>query len=206
MFEQLSDRQRAVLGLVVREYIDSAAPVSSKTVVGQYGLGVSSATIRNEMAFLEDRGFLTHPHTSAGRVPTEGGYRFFVEHLMGEARLSSEDELMIRHQFHQSGLDLEQWAQLAAAVLSRAAHGAALVTSPQVSQCRFKRLDLISIRGSTILLMLVLQEGIVAQRMLSLAQTETEETLNRLANRFNDLFAGSTGDQIGAKVLPMDDL
>jgi heat-inducible transcriptional repressor len=206
MAAALTDRQRAVLGLVVKQYIETAMPVGSKTVVEQFGLGVSSATIRNEMAYLEEQGYLTHPHTSAGRVPTEEGYRFFVEHIMGEARLSPEEEVMIRHQFHQSGLDLDQWARLAAAVLARASHGAALVTAPRAPRCRFKHLELISIRGSTVLLVLVLQEGIVSQRMLSLAQPESEETLQHITNKFNDQMAGLSADQIMARPAPADAL
>lgn len=201
---ELTDRQRAVLGLIVKQYIETAQPVGSKSVVDQYGLGISPATIRNEMAQLEEQGFLTHPHTSAGRVPTEAGYRFFVEHLMGEARLPSEEELMIRHQFHQSVLDLDQWARLAAAVLARVSRGAALVTTLHGPQARFKRLQLISIRGATILLVLVLQEGIVAQRMLALAQPEMDETLTRMTNRLNDHWAGLTADQIAGRPAMLD--
>jgi len=202
----LTDRQRAVLGLVVKQYIESAQPVGSKTVVDQYGLGISSATIRNEMASLEEEGYLTHPHTSAGRVPTEVGYRFFVENIIGEARLPPEEELMIRHQFHQSALDLDQWARLAAAVLARVASVAALVTTPHSLQCRYKRLQLISIHGATVLLVLVLQEGVVAQRMLALAQPETDETLTRVTNQFNDQWGGLTSEQIATRPATLDAL
>lgn len=196
---ELTERQRTVLGLVIKQYIETAAPVSSKAVAEQYGLEVSPATIRNEMAYLEEVGYLTHPHTSAGRVPTAEGYRYFVEHLMGEARLPEEERLMIRHQFHQAGFDLEQWAKLAATVLARVAHSAALVTTPRVSQSRFKHVELISIRDTMALLVLVLQEGIVMERMLALAHPETQETLTRIANKLNELLAGLTADQIAAK-------
>jgi heat-inducible transcriptional repressor len=197
MTGELSDRQRAVLGLVVKHHIDTAQPVGSKNVAELYSLSISSATVRNEMAWLEEHGYLTHPHPSAGRVPTEAGYRFFVEHLMGEARLPLAQQVMIRHQFHQSGLDLDQWAKLAAAVLAHVARGAALVMTPHsAQQCHLRRLDLISIRESLILLVLVMQEGVVAQRMLSLAQAEGQDGLTRAANKFNDLFAGLTTQQI----------
>jgi len=204
MASELNDRQRAVLGLVVKQYIETAQPVGSKAVVDQYGLGVSPATIRNEMALLEELGYLTHPHTSAGRVPTEAGYRFFVEHLMGEARLPAEEELMIRHQFHQSGFDLDQWARLAAAVLAHVARGAALVTTLHGRRVRCKRVQLISIHGAMALLVLVLQEGIVGQRILALAQPESDETLTRLSNRFSDQWAGLTAAEIAAKPLALE--
>ena len=87
MMTEMTPRRRAVLGLVIRSYIENGLPVGSKAFVAGYGLDVSPATIRNEMAALEEMGYLTHPHTSAGRVPTEQGYRFFVEHLLGETEL-----------------------------------------------------------------------------------------------------------------------
>jgi heat-inducible transcriptional repressor len=147
----LSERQQLVLRLVVQEYIKSAVPVSSKSIITDYSVGVSSATIRNEMAMLEELGFLTQPHTSAGRVPTELGYRYFVEKLMGQADLSLEEQRMIRHQFHQSRLDLDQWLRLSAAILAHTAHNASLVTAPKSARCYLKHIELISIRDNLVL-------------------------------------------------------
>jgi heat-inducible transcriptional repressor len=194
--EKLTDRRQAVLGLVVRQYIATATPVSSKTIVEQYGLGVSSATIRNEMAYLEEQGYLTHPHTSAGRMPTEKGYRYFVERLMGEAELPLAEQRTIRHQFHQARLDLEQWMKLAAAVLARTAHSTSLVAAPTVPQCRLKHLELIATHGSRLLLVLVLRGGMVKQQMLTLAHPVAQEELNQVANRLNDLFTSLSADRI----------
>jgi len=194
----LTDRRQAVLGLVVRQYIATATPVGSRTIVEQYGLGISSATIRNEMAYLEEQGYLTHPHTSAGRVPTEKGYRYFVERLMGEAELPLAEQRTIRHQFHQARLDLEQWMRLAAAVLARTAHSTSLVAAPTVAQCRFKHLELIAAHGSQALLVLVLMEGMVKQQVLTLAHPVAQEALHQVANRLNDLFNSLSADQIVA--------
>jgi len=206
--EELTDRRQAVLGLVVRQYIATATPVGSKTIVEQYGLGVSSATIRNEMAYLEEQGYLTHPHTSAGRVPTEKGYRYFVERLMGEAELPLAEQRTIRHQFHQARLDLEQWMKLAAAVLARTAHSTSLVAAPTVAQCRFKHLELIAAYGSRLLLVLVLRGGMVKQQMLILTHPVAQEELNQVANRLNDLLTGLSADQIMAsshRVTPLEE-
>jgi heat-inducible transcriptional repressor len=191
--EELTDRRQAVLGLVVRQYIATATPVGSKTIVEQYGLGVSSATIRNEMAYLEEQSYLTHPYTSAGRVPTEKGYRYFVERLMGEVELPLAEQRTIRHQFHQARLDLEQWMRLAAAVLARAARSTSLVAAPTVSQCRFKHLELIAAHGYRLLLVLVLRGGMVKQQMLTLTHPVAQEELNQVANRLNDLLASLSG-------------
>jgi len=149
---ELSQRCQTVLRLVVREHIRKAAPVSSKMISERYNLGVSAATIRNEMALLEEMGFLKHPHTSAGRVPTEKGYRYFVEKLMGESHLSRDERRTISHQFHQARLELDQWMRLSAAVLAHSAQSASLVTAPKSAQCRVKHLELISIREEMVLL------------------------------------------------------
>ena len=206
--EELTDRRQAVLGLVVRQYIATATPVGSKTIVEQYGLGISSATIRNEMAYLEEQGYLTHPHTSAGRVPTENGYRYFVERLMGEAELPLAEQRTIRHQFHQARLDLEQWMRLAATVLARTAHSTSLVAAPTVAQCRFKHLELIAAHGSRLLLVLVLRGGMVKQQMLALTCPMAQEELNQVTNRLSDLFTGLSADQIAASsylLMPLEE-
>ena len=97
---QLTERQNVILALVIREYVDATQPVGSKRLVEAYNLDYSSATVRNEMAFLTDAGFLHQPHTSAGRTPTEEGYRYFVSQLMGQATLPTHIERTIEHQFY----------------------------------------------------------------------------------------------------------
>ena len=118
--EQLTIRQQDILGILVREYVHTAQPVGSLVITQKYGLSYSSATVRNELAYLEEAGYLSQPHTSAGRVPTEKGYRYFVARLMDEAELPLSERTMIRHQFHQLRMDLDQWMRLAAAVLAHA--------------------------------------------------------------------------------------
>jgi heat-inducible transcriptional repressor len=189
MMDDLTHRQQLILGLVIREYISAAQPVGSKTIE-QYGLGVSSATIRNEMVVLEEHGYLTHPHTSAGRVPTELGYRYFVERLMRESRMPADERRTIRHQFHQVGVDLEQWMRLAASVLARSAQSAAVVTSLRTEQCRLKHLELIAIQETMILLIVVLEGGVVRQQVLTLDEPVNQDTLRQITNRLNDLCSG----------------
>ena len=116
---QPAPRQQRILRAVVHEYIRTAQPVSSDTLVRRYRLGVSSATVRNDLAALEDLGPLTHPHTSAGRIPTQHGYRYFIGSLMGDSRLGQSEQMMVRHQFHQVHLDTAEWSRLAASVLAR---------------------------------------------------------------------------------------
>lgn len=193
--DDLTSRQQLILALVIREYISAAQPVGSKTLES-YGLGVSSATIRNEMAVLEERGYLAQPHTSAGRVPTEQGYRYFVERLMRESQLPLNEQRTIRHQFHQVGVDLEQWMRLAASILAHTAQSASVVTSIKTEQCRLKHLELISIRETMVLLIIVLEGGMVRQQMLALDEAMNQDTLTQAANRLNDLCVGASVQRV----------
>jgi heat-inducible transcriptional repressor len=199
----LTPRRQQILGILVRKHIETAMPVSSRSVSVHPDLGVSSATVRNEMAYLEEHGYLTHPHTSAGRVPTEKGYRYFVEQLMVDVSLPLEERLMIEHQFHQAQLDLNQWMRLAATVLAHSSHGAAIVASPQLYRCRFKHLELIATHGTLVLLILVLQEGLVKQQMLSTDRPRGQEDLSRVSRYLNDVFAGLEADEIRYQLLPL---
>src|SRR5512136_638848 len=99
--DELTPRQEKILNIIVRDYVSSVMPVSSERVLQDLGLSISSATVRNDMAVLEEMGYIDHPHTSAGRIPTTKGYRYFVERLMGQAELPLAERLTIQHQFHQ---------------------------------------------------------------------------------------------------------
>ena len=194
---ELTSRQETILGLVVREYTANKVPVSSKGLVHKYSLKMSSATARAEMATLESMGFLAHPHTSAGRMPTEAGYRYFVQRLIGDTQLPLDEQRTIRHQFHQARLDVEQWMKLAAAVLAHVSQSAALVTAPHMRQSRFKHLELISTQGRLVLLVLVLGSGQVMQQMLTLAEPLTQDKLSQAAIRLNIACDGLSTREIG---------
>jgi heat-inducible transcriptional repressor len=203
---EMTPRRQAVLGLVIRAYVERGQPVGSQAFVRSYGLDISPATIRNEMAALEELGFLTHPHTSAGRIPTEAGYRYFVEHLLGETELPVSEQHMIRHQFHQAHVELDQWVRLAVAVLAHTTRKAALATPPRSQESRFKHVELISLRDSVILLVLVLVGGTVKQQMLTLDHSIDQEALSRLSNLLSDRFKGLRLAQIAARLGSLPDL
>lgn len=202
---EMTDRRRRILELVVREYINTAQPVGSEAL-SRLQLGVSSATIRNELAALEEGGYLRHPHTSAGRIPTEKGYRYFVESLMDELELTPVEQRMISHQFHQVTLDVDQWMRLSAAVLAHTSHAAALVTAPRSIHARFKHIELIEIGDNTAMLVLVLQEGTVKQQMLNLPGPVQQDELRYIANRLNAQFGGQTAAYIRALSSGLSDL
>jgi heat-inducible transcriptional repressor len=186
MTRAFTERRQIILKLVVQEFVETATAVSSDMLVRKYGLAISSATVRNEMAALEELGYLTHLHTSAGRVPTDAGYRFFVEHLMEPRPLSAEERRAIRSQFSQVRGELDQWIQLGAAILARTAQNASVITPPQAYQSRFKHLELIAIYETTVLLVLVLHDGTVRQQTMTLETPHTQEDLRRIALRINE--------------------
>jgi heat-inducible transcriptional repressor len=191
--------------MVIHTYVATAQPVSSKSLLEKGMLSVSSATIRNEMAELEELGYLTHPHTSAGRVPTDKGYRYFVEHLLGDVELPLDERNTIRHQFHQAKLEMSQWMHLAAAVLARSSRAAALVTAPQLDVPRVRRLELISTQSHLVLLVLVFQGGTVRQRMLMLREPMDQEALSQAAARLNALFGGADSKAIQSRQVELSD-
>ena len=203
MIDKLSDRQKLILKLVVREYVALATPVGSRTLSENYDLGVSPATVRNEMARLEELGYLMQPHTSAGRMPTDRGYRYFVEQLMSEVDLSLPERRMIQHQFHQARQEVGQWMELAAAVLAHTVHGAALVTAPQMSESRFKHIELIHVHGLTALLVLVTRTGVVRQEVLTLTRPLSQALLSRAAQSINEKLNGLTANGIDLFLLEL---
>jgi heat-inducible transcriptional repressor len=190
---ELTERRQLILKLVVQEFVASALPVASKVLVERYLPGYSSATIRNELAALEELGYLTHRHTSDGRIPTDAGYRYYVENLMERTPLSPAEQRTIRHQFYQVRSEqVDQWIHLAGAVLARTSQNASVVTPPRSFQARLKHTELIGIHDSTALLILVFHDGSVKQQTLALETARSQEELRRLSSRLNERCADAT--------------
>ena len=196
---ELSNRQAELLSLIVRAYNEKPEPVSSKLLVDSYEIGVSSATVRNEMAKLEEMGYITAPHTSAGRVPTVQGYRYVVRELLDSNSLALSDTHYIERKFGELPAVLEQWMRQAATVLARTAQTASLVTPPIATTSKFKHLELISIQGRLSLMVLVLEGGTVHQRMLTLAEPVTQAVLSETANYINSICKELSANQIRMK-------
>jgi heat-inducible transcriptional repressor len=202
----LTERQKQILALVIRDYIETAQPVGSQRLVEVYDLTFSSATVRNEMSALTEMGYLRQPHTSAGRVPSEEGYRYFVGQLMGNTDLPVPTKRMIVHQFYQAGTDIERWMRLAASVLAHQSQGASVVTSPHSDTPIFKHIELISTRGRQVLMVLVMANGEIRQQMLTLAEPITQEQLSAVAQQLNILYQGLTINGIQAASAQMEAL
>jgi len=203
---ELTDRQKTLLILIIRDYIDTAQPVGSKRLVEHYQLNLSPATIRNEMSALTEMKYLRQPHTSAGRIPTEEGYRYFVSRMMYQAELPESVQKTISHQFHQSGSDIDQWMTLAASILAHQSQGISIITAPHSETVRFKHIELISTQGRQILMILVLVGGEVNQQILSLSEPVSQERLSQTALRLNGILAGLTVDEMSSLAARSDAL
>jgi len=190
---ELSERQRRILQVIVEEYISTVHPVASENIAARSGLGVKQATVRNEMAELEAAGYITHPHTSAGRIPSDKGYRYFVENLLDNSgNLSNDEQRTIQHQFYQVQRDLDEWMRLSTAVLSRALQNAAIITEPKGPSVLFKQCQLLSLQDRTALLILVTNDGTVRQAVITLDQQRSEDELATVGNKLTALLRGKS--------------
>ncbi|MEW6093833.1 MAG: heat-inducible transcriptional repressor HrcA [Chloroflexota bacterium] len=198
MAPDLTERQRLLLTLIVRDYTETAQPVGSARLVEHFKLDLSTATIRNEMVALTEAGYLRQPHTSAGRVPTEEGYRYFVTHVVYQADLPDAARHTISHQFYQARQDVEQWMPLAASILAHQSRAASLVTAPHTQRARYKHIELIATQGRQVLMVLVMAGGEVSQQLLTLAEPVSQERLSAAANVLNAVCMAKTTEEIAA--------
>jgi len=196
----LDPRSQSILRAVIEEYIRSAEPVGSQTLVDRYRLGLSSATVRNVMAELELAGYLTHPHTSAGRLPTDAGYRVYVESIAPRISLAPVERLMIRHQFGQVEFASEQWFRLAAATIAGATHAAGLATQAKPRSCRLRHVDLVATAPHTASLVLVLAEGSVKQELVPIEEPYEQPELDDIARLLNGQLGGRSARQVANRV------
>ncbi|HEX9037012.1 MAG TPA: heat-inducible transcriptional repressor HrcA [Ktedonobacterales bacterium] len=198
---RLSARKEVILRALVEQYIRTGEPVGSKFLSDRlaaiHGTGYASATVRNELSALEEDGLIQQPHISAGRVPTDLGYRYFVERLMGESQLSIEEQRLIGHQFFQVQRQLDEWVRLTASVMAQALQSAAIITPPRSAVTQIKHFELLSLYESLVLMVLVLEDGSVQQERLALDEPYRQEDLAHIAHRFNELFAGADVETLG---------
>ena len=197
-------RAQLILRAVIEEYVTTATPVGSQALVDRYRLGVSSATVRNILAELELSGLLDHPHTSAGRIPTDAGYRWFVESIIDAAPMPEVEQLMIRHQFGQVEFASEHWFRLAASTIASLTHAAGLATPAKPPSGRVRRVDLVSINDRMASLVVILREGSIKQSLVTLSTGEDQAALTSVAGVLNEIVLDATGDEIEARIARLD--
>lgn len=202
----LSQRKEYILKVIVAEYVSTAQPVGSASVARRREIGVSPATVRSEMAEMERDGYLTHPHTSGGRVPLERGYRYFVDTLMEEAEPDFGARQDILQRFQRLEGEVEQWSRMAAGLLARLAGVAALATPPESQTAQFRHLELILWQDLVALLVLVLQEAQLKHQVISLPHPATQDELTALANKLNQSLARKSPTEIRAQASSLSPL
>ena len=178
----LEERRLAVLRAIVEDYVSTHEPVGSKALVDRHNLGVSPATIRNDMAALEEEGFIAQPHTSAGRVPTDRGYRLFVDRLSGVKPLSSPERRAI-HQFLDGAVDLDDVMSRTVRLLAQITRQVALVQYPSLSRSSVRHVELVALSTTRLIVVLIADTGRVEQRIVDCATPVPEDTLADLRSR-----------------------
>jgi heat-inducible transcriptional repressor len=181
----VSVRRLEILRAIVDEYVATQEPVGSKSIAARSGLGISPATIRNEMAVLEEEGLITHPHTSAGRIPTDLGYRVFVDKLATVKPLSSAERRAIET-FLEGALDLDDVVLRTVRLLADVTKQVAVVQYPSMVKSRVRHVELVALTTSRLMMILITDSGRVEQRVLELANDATEMFLANLRNQINN--------------------
>ncbi len=206
----LEERHRQVLHAVITEYLETAEPVGSRAVARQHGLGLSPATIRNVMADLEDLGYLSQPHTSAGRVPTDDAFRFYVDSGPRDLRLPESDAARLRHQYARAQGGIEQLMEQTSVHLSTLSRMTGVLLAPPLKQTALARINLILLSDDRILAVVVTDAGWATTRTLTVDSPVTDDDLREWSRQLTRRFVGKTFqdifDQLSAPPDPLDPL
>lgn len=194
----LSPRADRVLKSIIDKYIARAQPVPSQSLIGEFELEVSSATIRNEVARLEQDGYVIRPHLSAGSIPSDKGYRYYVASLK-EIELPMSEQRLISHLFHQVEDDLEAWLRLSATLLARLLGNMAVVSLPRPPNCRLMLVEMVAIQENLALMVLILYGGRIREQLVNFESPVSQPELSAMAGKLSQLYGGLTGQEIRDK-------
>lgn len=198
----LDPRKAAILNAVVNEYIGSAQPVGSQHVVDAPGVSVSSATVRSDMAALERDGYLTQPHTSAGRIPTDKGYRFFVDHLGGPGPLDAGGRQQVRQFFDHAHGEIEEMLERTSGLLADLTDCTAMVVGPSHEQAAVRSVQLVGLGHRLALVVVVLADGAVQKQSIELPEDADEGAVSEAGGRLAALALGMPLAQVPAAAAP----
>jgi len=199
--EQLSKREQEILRLVVNEYIQTAEAVGSRTLSKKTGIGLSPATIRNIMHDLEELGYLRQPHVSAGRIPTERGFRYYVDSIINVRDISPEERLMIERHLKEGKHEIPRLLQEVSKTLSALSHYAGLIMAPKLETIRLKHIDFVKLREDQILVVLISYTGIVQNWLIEDEFNLDNSELTRMSNYLNTIIEGHTLYEIRERIL-----
>ncbi|MBU2547992.1 MAG: heat-inducible transcriptional repressor HrcA [Proteobacteria bacterium] len=198
---ELGQRERKILEAVVRDYIRTAEPVGSRTLARRYKLDISPATIRNVMSDLEDFGLLSQPHTSAGRVPTESGLRFYVDSILEFRRLSDKDQEAIQQEISRTTHEAEQLIRNASRVLSSVAKHIGLISAPRFSSLALRQLQFVRLSDRLILVILVGESGLIQNKLIEVEEDLSQDDLDRFNRYLNETLEGLTISEIKKRIV-----
>jgi len=198
---EIDDRKKKVLQAIVLDYISTAEPVGSRTISRKYSLGVSSATIRNEMADLEEMGLIEQPHTSAGRVPSDAGYRYYVDWLMKRAFLSNPEKSVVEGIVSQKIKRIQGLVQETSRLLSELTNLTAVVLTPQQSKSAFQQVHLLPYQPGKAIMVVVKENGAVENFIIDVSESTTTEDLQRVSGILNSKLRGLTLGQVKTSLL-----
>ena len=191
----MENRKQAILRAVVQEFTTNAVPVGSQALQSRYFVNLSSATIRSELADLADRGYLTQPHTSAGRVPTDSGYRYFVDFLMNLEPVPERVKSYIDDELRTAPADVEGMVEKVAMTLAEVTQNASVASTPQGALARIKHLDLVSLEPKEVLLIVLLEGNLLRQTVVNTTEAATQAQLTKLTARLNSSLGGRASDE-----------
>ncbi len=201
MREELNERSRRILEAIIEDYIVSAEPVGSRAVTRRHLLGLSPASVRNVMADLEEMGYISAPHTSAGRVPTEKGYRYYIDSLLQVKQLSVLDQQRIEEHYRLKGLRMEETLREVGKVLSSISHYTGLVLAPRFHTTYFRHMEFVRLSSGRILVILVTQSGIVQNKLIETDEDLSQSELEQMGNYLNHTLAGLTIQEVKARII-----
>lgn len=197
----LSERKKEVLKAVISDYISTAEPVGSSAITQRYIKDLSSATVRNVMSELEEMGFLCQPHTSAGRVPTDRGFRAYVDHLMQRRTLPRQEMEEIKKVCSPPGHEISELIKDVSRLLSTISHHTGLAVIPKFTDTTLKHIEFVRLRGNQALVVLVSQAGIVQNRLIEIEKGIKQPELDRMSSYLNELFSGLTITEIKGRLI-----
>jgi len=198
---KLDERKQKIMLAIVQDYISTAEPVGSRTIARKYNLGVSAATIRNEMADLEENGFLEQPHASAGRIPSDLGYRYYVDYLMKKEELSPQDMEYAAKKLHQKVLEIEAVVRTTGDTLSEISNYVSVIVSPQLSNLFLRQVHLVPLGGGSVLLVAVLSGGIVQHRIFEVPPGLTPDDLQLISHVLSEELNGVNLETVRRTIL-----
>lgn len=201
MASELDQRKKQILKVVTDDYIASAEPVGSRTIARRYDLGLSPATIRNEMADLEEGGYLEQPHTSAGRVPSEKGYRYYVDALMSAHQLNEKEVELIYHELEDHHSEIETVIHQTSKILAQFTKYPSMALGPQIQTAVFRHIQLVKLSNNTILVLLVTDTGYVENKIIEFENEITDSELDRISNLLNRKLRGMNLRDIKSNVI-----